>query len=137
MKSKRAWHYATTTALAVSSVFWAENLAHAQSKPDAEHSPTAVRNTVTSQQKRKTITAVDAHSVEHVNIQGQRQANWVVTPVSASTIANYAPGTNALKALTTLPGVMYNSADPQGLNLWGQSFLTRKSHRRVVHRVRL
>lgn len=123
MKSKRAWHYATTTALAVSSVFWAENLAHAQSKPDAEHSPAAVRNTVTSQQKRKTITAVDAHSVEHVNIQGQRQANWVVTPVSASTIANYAPGTNALKALTTLPGVMYNSADPQGLNLWGQSFL--------------
>lgn len=60
---------------------------------------------------------------EDVNVQGRRQANWVVTPVTSATIANYAPGTNALKALTVLPGVMYNSGDPQGLNLWGQSFL--------------
>ncbi|WP_255318274.1 TonB-dependent receptor [Neoasaia chiangmaiensis] len=60
---------------------------------------------------------------ETVLVHAQRQANWVVTPISSRTIANYAPGTNALKALTTLPGVIYNSADPQGLNLWGQSFL--------------
>ncbi|MGI4747087.1 MAG: TonB-dependent receptor, partial [Janthinobacterium lividum] len=61
--------------------------------------------------------------LEQLRVLGRRQANWVVTPVDAKTIAQFVPGTNALKALTTLPGVMYNSGDPQGLNTWGTSFL--------------
>jgi len=68
-------------------------------------------------------TPVVAEGAETVSIRGKRQANWVVTPITATTIANYVPGTNALKALTVLPGVLYNSGDPQGLNLWAQTFL--------------
>ena len=136
MKSRRARQLATTTALAVYSMLGVDRLAHAQSTQVVQPGQTSHKVAQAGQpvaavagqgsansRKKAPSEAVEATSVENVGVQAQRQANWVVTPVTAATIANYVPGTNALKALTTLPGVMYNSADPQGLNLWGQSFL--------------
>ena len=79
----------------------------AAKKPVARHHPLHVR----------------AQGAETIGVEGRRQANWVSNPVSAQTIQNYVAGTNALKALTTLPGVLFNSGDPQGVNTWQNSFL--------------
>ncbi|MCE2563698.1 TonB-dependent receptor domain-containing protein [Komagataeibacter sp. FNDCF1] len=82
--------------------------------------PAASRRPATARAASRT----PAHAgTEYVDVRSRRQANWVVTPVTSATIADFVPGTTALKALTVLPGVMYNSADPQGVNTWATSFL--------------
>ena len=79
--------------------------------PASAHKPSAKAHALTS------------NTAENIGIEGHRQANWVSNPVSAATIREYVAGTNPLKALTRLPGVLFNSGDPQGVNTWQNSFL--------------
>lgn len=65
---------------------------------------------------------VAALKPETLGVVGHRhRAVGVKEVVSAQMIKEEVPGTNALKVLGKMPGILFQSADGQGLDIWSQS----------------
>ena len=79
----------------------------------------AQTHTVARAPKRKSIDHVAALQGESMAVQGRRRSHGAVEAVGQAVIAQMVPGTNALKALATLPGISFQSPDAQGMDLWG------------------
>ena len=65
-----------------------------------------------------------AAAAETVNVFGQGSTRQL-TSVTSKTLQEAAPGTSALKVLSQLPGVNYQSADPFGAYEWSSSLYIR------------
>lgn len=68
--------------------------------------------------------AADTSNSETVNVYGQGSTRQL-TSVSSKQLKEAAPGTSALKVLSQLPGVNYQSADPFGAYEWSSSLYIR------------
>lgn len=55
---------------------------------------------------------------EQFSVSGKRLVRGAVETVSQKLLSQAPAGTNPMKVLATLPGVMFQSDDPQGLNTW-------------------
>ncbi|WP_342627252.1 TonB-dependent receptor [Nguyenibacter vanlangensis] len=59
---------------------------------------------------------------ETFSVVGLRKARATSVVVGQDLIAKSVPGTNPLKVLAQMPGVMFQSDDPQGLDTWSNQF---------------
>lgn len=104
--------------------------AHATTKARHHADPThAVRtpDSVPSSTKasaHQPIARADAHvtKAESLSVVARPYRSATVT-VGANMIANAIPGTNPMKVLGALPGVMFQSNDPQGLDNWSAQLM--------------
>ncbi|AXY22284.1 TonB-dependent receptor domain-containing protein [Komagataeibacter saccharivorans] len=67
-------------------------------------------------------TAVVSHSnPEQLSVHASHlRPHGTVVSMGQAMFQQQAPGTNPMKALSTMPGIMFNSDDPQGTNTWSQ-----------------
>ncbi|NHO55295.1 hypothetical protein GOB87_15345 [Acetobacter estunensis] len=63
-----------------------------------------------------------AKGSETVGVVGARRTHGTSVSVGQAMIAKSIPGTNPLKVLAQLPGVMFQSDDPQGMDTWSNQF---------------
>ncbi|MBB2205794.1 TonB-dependent receptor domain-containing protein [Gluconacetobacter takamatsuzukensis] len=96
--------------------------------PDASHATPprkpAASTARTRPQPHPGAQAAPLHpAAELLNVSVRRAHAYGTTEtVSAEMLANAVPGTNPQKILATLPGVMFQSDDPQGLDTWSTQF---------------
>lgn len=55
---------------------------------------------------------------ESLSVSGARRVHGTIVSLGQNRIAEQPPGSNPLKALARLPGIMYQSADAQGVDVW-------------------
>ncbi|MBB2203030.1 TonB-dependent receptor [Gluconacetobacter tumulisoli] len=60
-----------------------------------------------------------ASTTENIGVMQRRASRGLETPVSTTVFKISAPGTSVLKALANVPGVVFQSDDPQGLDTGG------------------
>ncbi|WP_323990449.1 TonB-dependent receptor [Nguyenibacter sp. L1] len=58
------------------------------------------------------------HNDETIEVGGTRRVQGIKVSLGQSRIEQQPPGTNPLKALAQLPGIMYQAADAQGVDVW-------------------
>ena len=63
-----------------------------------------------------------AQGNESVGVVAARRTHGTEVSVGQAMIAKSIPGSNPLKVLAQLPGVMFQSDDPQGLDTWSNQF---------------
>lgn len=100
------------------------------SKKLVSDSSTGVKASHTNKSSRSKKTASPGVSVSHAptSIQGTgmetltvaaaRRAHGTMLTLGSAQIRQAVPGTNPLKTLSQLPGIMFQSDDPQGLDTW-------------------
>lgn len=59
---------------------------------------------------------------EELSVSTTRRVRGTKEVVGQKLIATMVPGTNALKALSTLPGISFQSPDAQGMDTWASQF---------------
>ncbi|MCE2563267.1 TonB-dependent receptor domain-containing protein [Komagataeibacter sp. FNDCF1] len=64
---------------------------------------------------------VSRHDPEQLSVHASHlKPHGAVVSMGQAMFQQQAPGTNPMKALATMPGIMFNSDDPQGTNTWSQ-----------------
>lgn len=67
--------------------------------------------------------AIKQKDPEQLTVSARRSyARGITETISSEVLSRSVPGTNPQKVLATLPGVMFQSADPQGLDTWSAQF---------------
>ncbi|MFT9149864.1 MAG: TonB-dependent receptor plug domain-containing protein, partial [Acetobacter sp.] len=66
--------------------------------------------------------ALTSHRTEEVGVVGHPYRAQTVT-VGAAQLQRAIPGTNPMKVLGNMPGVMFQSNDPQGLDTWSAQIM--------------
>ncbi|MCP1195075.1 TonB-dependent receptor [Acetobacter senegalensis] len=67
-------------------------------------------------------TAIIKSSSEAISVTGAHRSHGVQEVVGSAAIRAETPGTSVLKVLGKLPGIMLQSADAQGVDIWSQMF---------------
>ncbi|MBE7731395.1 TonB-dependent receptor [Komagataeibacter sp. FXV3] len=80
--------------------------------------PLAARSVTHSKNHTSQAASLIAKTNEAIAVTGSHRSHASISVVSAKAINQLVPGTNPLKALAQLPGVMFNSDDPQGMDTW-------------------
>lgn len=88
--------------------------------PDLQAAPnkTAKRSQATTHNTATKRSPVAAKEGESVLISARRRAHGTMISVGSAQIQKAVPGTNPLKVLSQQAGIMFQSADPQGLDTW-------------------
>lgn len=71
-------------------------------------------------------TSLDAGAAETMKVSVQRNiSHGAEAMISKQTMEQFAAGTSPMKMLARLPGIMFNSADPMGLDTWSSNLYMR------------
>ncbi|GEN63368.1 TonB-dependent receptor [Acetobacter oeni] len=71
---------------------------------------------------RKRAAVMQAAGDEAVSVQSVRRSHGSQVVVGAKSIQEEVPGVSVLKVLAKMPGIMLQTADAQGLDIWSQMF---------------
>ncbi|MBO1324836.1 TonB-dependent receptor plug domain-containing protein [Acetobacter sp. TBRC 12305] len=97
------------------------NIASAESTASAPHrhaDATVGHVEAKPSRKAEALRPVKAAAGEDILVSVARRAHGTMISVGEAQIQRAVPGTNPLKVLGQAPGVMFQSADPQGLDVW-------------------
>lgn len=94
---------------------------HAAGTPKAA-SGSATSSPAVSMPRRETSVSVVSHKSEELAVVARPYRAQTVN-VSAAMLQRSVPGTNPMKVLGQLPGVMFQSNDPQGLDTWSAQIM--------------
>lgn len=87
---------------------------HPSRQPAGAHHPRT--GTAASPHAQATVRA--SNTAESISVHSAHRSHGQISIVSADAIRAQIPGASPLKALNRLPGVMFNSTDAMGLDIW-------------------